>query len=214
MRPRWLNVAPHRAHISNDFMNWCDQRSIEVVDSLGKAKEQQGKVEQHAQLFELTLEDVLADVQPLEGMLRRAARGQEQLVVCFWRLSDAAGIRSQSRYPGGFLGRHSESDREQFVSIRQSPWTSGECLDDRELRHDRVFTHPRLATPRQEQTRILVTSPIYPLRDRLKLFDATVIPSLLYGSRTWMTTEEMKNKLQTTRRRMMRVIIIDEKKFR
>ena len=63
MRPRWLKVDPHRAQISDEFTNWCEQRGIEVVDSAGKAKEQQGKVEHHAQLFELMLKDVLADVQ-------------------------------------------------------------------------------------------------------------------------------------------------------
>ena len=45
------------------------------------------------------------------------------------------------------------SDREQFVSKRQSPWTGGEYLDEGELRYDRVFTYPQLATRRQEQTR-------------------------------------------------------------
>ena len=64
MQPRWLKVDPHRAQISDEFMNWCEERGIEVVDSTGKAEEQQGKVEHHAQLFELMLEDVLADVQP------------------------------------------------------------------------------------------------------------------------------------------------------
>ena len=64
MRPRWLKVDQHRAQISDEFMHWCEQRSIEVVDTAGSAKEQQGKVEHHAQLFELMLEDVLADVEP------------------------------------------------------------------------------------------------------------------------------------------------------
>ena len=41
-----------------------EQRGTEVVDSAGKTKEQQGKVEHHAQLLELMLEDVLADVRP------------------------------------------------------------------------------------------------------------------------------------------------------
>ena len=64
MRPRWLKVDPHRAQISDEFLNWCEQWGIEVVDSAGNAKEQQGKVEHNAQLFELMLEDILADVQP------------------------------------------------------------------------------------------------------------------------------------------------------
>ena len=46
-------------------------------------------------------------------------------------------------------------------------------------------------------------SPKYPLRDILKLFDATVTPSLLHASRTRTMTEEMKKKLQTMQRRIM-----------
>ena len=64
MRPRWLKVDLYRAQISDELMNWCALRGIEVVDFAGKTKEQPGKVEHRAQLFELMLEDVLADVQP------------------------------------------------------------------------------------------------------------------------------------------------------
>ena len=53
MRPHWLKVDPRRAQIS-----------IEVVGSAGEAKGKQGKVDNHAQLFELTLDDVPADAQP------------------------------------------------------------------------------------------------------------------------------------------------------
>ena len=44
MRPRWLKVDPYRAQISDKIMNWCEQQVIEVVDSAGKAKEQQAKL--------------------------------------------------------------------------------------------------------------------------------------------------------------------------
>ena len=67
----------------------------------------------------------------MESMHRRAARGQEQLVISLRCLSDAAGIRSQSRDPGP-PERQSGSDREQFVSARQRRWTGGESADDRE----------------------------------------------------------------------------------
>ena len=61
MRPRSLKVDPHRAQLSDKFMNWCEQRRIEVVNSDRKANEEQDKVEHRAQLFELLLEDVLTD---------------------------------------------------------------------------------------------------------------------------------------------------------
>ena len=62
MRPRWFQVDAHR-EISDEFMNLCENQGIEVVGSTGKAKEQQGKVEHHALLIKLMLEDVVADVQ-------------------------------------------------------------------------------------------------------------------------------------------------------
>ena len=105
MRPHWLKVDPYRAQISEELMNWCRKRGIEVVDAAGKVKEQQGKVEHHAQLFELTLEDVL------------------QPVVSFWCLAEGAGIRAQTRDPGEPPEQQSGSDREQFVSLRLRRWT-------------------------------------------------------------------------------------------
>ena len=55
--------------------------------------------------------------------------------------------------------------------------------------------------------RLELTSPKYPLRDRLKLFDATVTPSLFYASGTWTMTQDMVKKRRTTQRRMMGMII-------
>ena len=76
-----------------------------------------------------------------------------------------------------------------------------------EFDHHIKCAWPTLARRRQE-----LTSPTYPLRDRLKLFDATVTPSLLCASGTWTMTEEMKKKLQTTQRRMMRMIMLTTRK--
>ena len=92
MPPRWLKVDPYRAQISDEFLNWCEQRGIEVVDSAGNAMEQQGKVEHHVQMFELMLEDVLADVQPQtqhkwRDSLDALQGGQEQSVVSLLCLS-------------------------------------------------------------------------------------------------------------------------------
>ena len=58
--------------------------------------------------------------------------------------------------------------------------------------HDEVIEwrwEQRLTSHRQD-----LMSSKYPLRDRLKLLDATVTPSLLYASGTWTMTEETKKK--------------------
>ena len=74
------------------------------MTSLEKAKGQQGQVEHHAQLFELTLENVLAVVHPQRecewnDCLDALQKAKNNLFVRFWCLSDAAGLRSQSRDP-------------------------------------------------------------------------------------------------------------------
>lgn len=44
----------------------------------------------------------------------------------------------------------------------------------------------------------------YCLRDRIKLFNATVTPAVLYASSTWALTKKMESKPQVTWRRMLR----------
>ena len=137
-------------------MNWCEQRGIEVVDSAGKAKEQQGKIEHHAQLFELMLEDVQAGVQTtdgvrVEGVPRRAAGSQEQPVVDFWCHSDATGIRSQSRNLREPPQRQPRLDREQFDDARQGRGTGGEDSENRKI--EALDTRPRVV-PTFQETRL------------------------------------------------------------
>ena len=43
----------------------------------------------------------------------------------------------------------------------------------------------------------------YSLRDRLRLFGATITSSVLYGSSTWAMTAERERKLRTTQRKML-----------
>ena len=47
----------------------------------------------------------------------------------------------------------------------------------------------------------------YPLKDRLRLFNATVTPTVLYGCGCWAMTDARERKLRTTQRRMLRWIV-------
>ena len=47
----------------------------------------------------------------------------------------------------------------------------------------------------------------YPLRDRLKLFNATVTPTVLYGCGSWTMTKEREQQLRTAQRKMLRWIV-------
>ena len=52
-----------------------------------------------------------------------------------------------------------------------------------------------------------LTSQKFALRARLRLFDSTVSPCLLYGAGAWTLNEERKAKLRTTQRTMLRLIV-------
>ena len=47
----------------------------------------------------------------------------------------------------------------------------------------------------------------YSLNSRLKLFDAVITPTVLYGSECWTTTKYMEDVLKTTQRKMLRMIL-------
>ena len=46
----------------------------------------------------------------------------------------------------------------------------------------------------------------YRLKDRCRLFEATVTPTLLYGCAAWALTQQMERRLRTQRRRMLRYL--------
>jgi hypothetical protein len=45
------------------------------------------------------------------------------------------------------------------------------------------------------------------LKQRLKLFEATVTPTVLYGSASWTLTRDLENKVKKSQRRMLRIIL-------
>ena len=47
----------------------------------------------------------------------------------------------------------------------------------------------------------------YPLAERIRLFENTVTPTLLYGSCTWTVNSSITKRLQTTQRKMLRLIL-------
>jgi hypothetical protein len=47
----------------------------------------------------------------------------------------------------------------------------------------------------------------YSLSDRLRLFNGTVTPTVLYSSETWVMTAELENRLRKTQRQMLRMIL-------
>ena len=52
-----------------------------------------------------------------------------------------------------------------------------------------------------------MTSKQYPLKHRLRLFNGTVTPTILYGSATWTLTCKTESRIRSTQRKMLRMIL-------
>ena len=52
-----------------------------------------------------------------------------------------------------------------------------------------------------------LTGRTYSLNDRLRLFNGTVTPTILYGSETWTMTTEIEKRIRVTQRQMLRMIV-------
>ena len=52
-----------------------------------------------------------------------------------------------------------------------------------------------------------LTSKTYALKQRLKLFDAVISPTILYGCASWTLTQDLANRLRKTQRKMLRLIL-------
>ena len=58
-----------------------------------------------------------------------------------------------------------------------------------------------------------LTSKNYLLKRRLRLFDAVTTPTICYASGTWTPTKEHERMIQSTQRKMLRLILTNEKKI-
>ena len=59
-----------------------------------------------------------------------------------------------------------------------------------------------------------LTSKKYMLNHRLRLFDATVSPTLCYAAGTWTPSKEHERMIQSTQRKMLRLIIQTKRKYK
>ena len=59
-----------------------------------------------------------------------------------------------------------------------------------------------------------LTSKNYMLKHRLRLFDATVSPTLCYAAGTWTPNREHERMIQSTQRKMLRLIIQTKRRYK
>ena len=59
-----------------------------------------------------------------------------------------------------------------------------------------------------------LTSKNYLLKHRLRPSDAVITPTMCYASETWTPTEEHERMIQSTQRKMLRLIIQTKRKYK
>ena len=62
--------------------------------------------------------------------------------------------------------------------------------------------------------RQVLTSRNYMLRHRLRLFDAVITPTMNYASGTWTLTKEHERMMQSTQRKILRLIIRSKRRYK
>ena len=59
-----------------------------------------------------------------------------------------------------------------------------------------------------------LTSKNYMLKHRFRLFDAAMTPTICYASGTWAPTKEHERMIQSTQRKMLRLVIQTKRKYK
>ena len=86
------------------------------------------------------------------------------------------------------------------------------CFHDQETME--IKSRIRAAWATFHKYRQELTSKKYLLKYRLRLFDATVSPTLCYAAGTWYPSREHERMIQSTQRKMLRLIIQTKRKYK
>ena len=83
-----------------------------------------------------------------------------------------------------------------------------------QLLHSSNRKRPRAAWATFHKYRQELTSKNYLLKHRLRLFDAAITPTICYASGTWAPTKEHERMIQSTQRKMLRLIIQTKRRYK
>jgi hypothetical protein len=76
-----------------------------------------------------------------------------------------------------------------------------------EYHEDELASRIRAGWAKFAQHKQELTSKLYSLNDRLRLFTSVITPTVLYGSECWTMTKNMENALKRTQRKMLRMML-------
>ena len=145
-----------------------------------------------------------------------SSKEQLQKRLCdFKRSTEKVGLRI---HPGKtkILSNQSSNIREEIEidDIKVKIWTSeentkylGQMMTFQQQETTEIRNRIRAAWATFHKCRQELASRTYRFKHRLRLFDAVISPTMSYASGTWTLTQEHERMIQSTQRKMLRLII-------
>ena len=90
----------------------------------------------------------------------------------------------------------------------------GQTITFRQQETTEIKNRVRTAWATFHKYREELTSKNYLLKHRLRLFDAAITPTICSASGTWAPTKEHERMVQTTQRKMLRLIIQTKRRYK
>ena len=95
----------------------------------------------------------------------------------------------------------------EILPISESLKYLGRDIGFEDTHHSELNNRIRQAWAKFMKFKQELTSKHYPLKSRIRLFESTVTPTMLYGCQAWTLTQAMEATIQRTQRRMLRMIL-------
>ena len=156
-------------------------------------------------------------------LLFASSKEQLQKMLCeFKRSTEKVGLRI---HPGKTkilsnqsldIRKEIEIDDIKVVMLTREESTKylGQMITFQQQETTEVRNRIRAAWAKFHKYRQELTSRNYMLRHRLRLFDAVETPTMNYASGTWTLTKEHERMIQSTQRKILRLIIQTKRRYK
>ena len=156
-------------------------------------------------------------------LLFASSKEQLQKMLCeFKRSAEKGGLRI---HPGKtkILSNQSSDTRKEIevdntklekLTRGESARSLGQMITFQQQETTEIRNPIRAAWATFHKYRQELTSKNYLLKHRLRLFDAVITPTICYASGTWTPTKEHERMIQSTQRKMLRLIIQTKRRYK
>ena len=101
----------------------------------------------------------------------------------------------------------------EILDKTQKAMYLGRILKPTEMQEEELKNRISKAWAKYNTHKADLTNERLPIELRLRLFNATVTPTMMYGSGSWVLTEQMRNDIRTQQRKKLRCIAKFHKPF-